>query len=170
MANNYGGRSEPELALWMLERMRDSKEFLGVIQAARLSGRADILDAPEYVAHHKSRLKKLYQGDDEEIIDAPPVLAAKIEAIMRRDMISSVEELFEKALAAYLVRHPDKSVGLPEDWQTTFDLARAEIEGRTSGAFEPGFVAGLAASAREELDRQAAVESSLDAERDGRNN
>ena len=113
MANNYGNRTEPELALWMLERMRDSEEFLGVIQAGRVSGRPDVLDSPEYVTRHKDRLKKLYQSDDEEIIDAPPALAAKIKAIMQRDMISSVEELFEKALAAYIALHPEKAAGLP---------------------------------------------------------
>ena len=173
MTSDHPHRDMPDqaLALWMLSRMRDSEEFLGVIQAARKTGRPDVLDEPDYVARHKGRLAKLYQSDDDEdTVDAPPSLAAKIDAVMRRDMISSVEELLEKALAAYIDKHPSKNEGLPKNWQTTFDVARAEIEGKTSGAFEPGFVAGLAASAREELDRQAAIEKMRNAERDGRDN
>ena len=170
MTSDHPHRDTPDkaLALWMLDRMRDSEEFLGVIQAARRTGRPDVLDEPDYVARHKSRLAKLYQSDedDEDTIDAPPSLAAKIDAVMRRDMISSVEELLEKALAAYIDNHPSKSEGLPKDWQTTFDVARAEIEGKTSGAFEPGFAANLAASARAEIDRS--LEADQARESDGR--
>ena len=170
MMSDHPHRDMPDqaLALWMLDRMRDSEEFLGVIQAARKAGRPDVLDEPDYVARHKGRLAKLYQSDedDEDTIDAPPSLAAKIDAVMRRDMISSVEELLEKALAAYIDNHPSKNEGLPKNWQTTFDVARAEIEGKTSGAFEPGFVANLAASARAEIDRSAEADHAR--ENDGR--
>ena len=165
---NYNNRSEKELALWMLERMRDSEEFLDVIQTARVAGRPDVLDSPEYVTRHKDRLKKLYQSDDEEVFDAPPALAAKIKAIMQRDMISSVEELLERALTAYITLHPEKAASLPKNWATTFDLARAEIEGKSNGAFASGFAATLAASGRAELDRAAAAELTRDADRGGR--
>ena len=168
MANEPTGRSDKELALWMLDRMRDSEEFLGVIRAARTAGRPDILDTPDYVSRHKDRLKKLYQSDDEEDIEAPASLAGTIDEIAARDLLSGREELIEKALAAYIERHPKGAEGLPKDWQSTFDLARAEVEGQSSGAFKPGFVAELAAAARTELDRQAAAERTRDAGRDGR--
>ena len=92
------------LALWMLDRMQDSEKFLGIIQAARTKGRPHVLDTPEYVALHKGRLKKLYQGDDEEAVEVPVALAGKIEAIIKRDMISGVEEFLEKAMAAYIFK------------------------------------------------------------------
>ncbi len=144
-----------ELALWMLERMRDSEEFLGVLQKARKAGTRDVLDTPDYVARHKARLSKLYKSDTEDDVEISATTVAKIEMLMARDMLSSPEEFIEKALAAYIEKHPRGAEGLTNDWKTTFDAARAEIEGRTSGAFEPGFTAGLAASAREELARQA---------------
>ena len=76
MTSDHPHRDTPDkaLALWMLDRMRDSEEFLGVIQAARKAGRPDVLDEPDYVARHKGRLAKLYQSDedDEDTIDAPP--------------------------------------------------------------------------------------------------
>jgi hypothetical protein len=144
------------LALWMLGRMRDSEEFIGVIQAARRTGKRDVLDDPEYVSFHNGRRKKLYQSDDDDIVDLPASVVAKIKAIMDRDVISSVEEFIEKAIGAYIAQHPLKSAGLPMDWESTFDLAQSEIEGHITGAFHPGFVAGLAASARDALDRQSA--------------
>lgn len=156
------------LALWMLGRMRDSEEFIGVIQAARRTGKRDVLDEPEYVAFHNDRRKKLYQDGDDDIVDLPAGVVAKIKAIMDRDAISSVEEFIEKAIGAYLAQHPLKSAGLTLDWQTTFDLAQSEIEGRVTGAFQPGFVAGLAASARAVLDRQDQQEQERSAGNDGR--
>ena len=71
MANNHttmptADASDQALALWMLERMRDSDRFLGVIKAARAAGQRDVLDTPDYTAHHQDRLKKLYQSDSEE--------------------------------------------------------------------------------------------------------
>jgi len=164
---NLSNKSDQELALWMLERMRGSEEFLGVIRAARMAGTRDVLDAPDYVTRHKSRLKKLYQTDADDSEETPASLAGLIDEIVARDMLSSREELLEKALKAYLDSHPLGAEGLPAEWQTTFDAARAEIEGRTQGAFEPGFTAGLAAAARQELERQAAEQSKTQ-ERGGR--
>ena len=144
-----------ELALWMLERMRDSEAFLGVLQKARKAGTRDGLDTPDYVARHKARLAKLYKSDTEDDVSVSTTTIAKIEALMKRDMLSSPEEFIEKALAVYIEKHPRGAEGITADWQTTFDAARAEIEGKTSGAFEPGFTASLAASAREEMARQS---------------
>jgi hypothetical protein len=156
---NPNNKSDQELALWMLERMRDSEEFLGVIRAARTNGTRDVLDTPDYVTRHKGRLKKLYQSDSDDTEETPASVAGVIDEIVARDMLSSREELLEKALAAYIAKHPRGAEGLPIEWQTTFDAARAEIEGRTSGAFEPGFTASLAAAARQELERHEQVKS-----------
>jgi len=156
---NPDTKSDRELALWMLERMRDSDEFLGVIRAARTAGKRDVLDTPDYVARHQGRLKPLYQSDESDTEEAPAALASLIDEIVARDMLSGREELLEKALKAYLDSHPKGAEGLPAEWETTFEAARAEIEGRTSGAFEPGFTAALARSAREELARQAGEKS-----------
>lgn len=160
MANNplhlpHKGATDKELALWMLDRMRDSEEFLGVLQKARKAGKPDVLDKPDYVARHKARLAKLYTSDTEDDVPVSPATIAKIEILMERDMLSSPEEFIEKALAAYIEKHPRGMESLDANWQSTFDAARAEIEGQTQGIFEPGFTAGLAASAREELARQA---------------
>jgi len=152
---NPDNKSDQELAMWMLVRMRDSEEFLGVIRTARIAGVRDVLDTPEYAARHQGRLKKLYQSDSEDPVEAPASLAGIVDELVARDLLSSREELLEKALKAYLDSHPKGAEGLPAEWQTTFDAARAEIEGKTQGAFEPGFVAGLAAAARRELNRQA---------------
>ena len=160
---------DKDLALWMLERMGDSEEFLGVLRKARLAGSRDVLDMPALVAPHLKRLGKLFQSDTEDDVAASPSTAAKIEAVMKRDLLSSPEEFIEKALAAYLEKHPRGAEGLPNEWQSTIEAARAEIEGRTSGAFEPGLTAELAASARQELARQDA-EHSRSRGRDGREN
>lgn len=172
MANNQplpmSSASDQELALWMLDRMQDSESFLAVIKAARVGGKRDVLDSPDYVEKHQGRLKKLYQSDTEDDAPMSSSTAAKIEALMNRDLLSSKEELLEKALAAYLEQHPAGRDGLPADWASTFEAARAEVEGRTTGAFEPGFTAGLAASAREELERHAGIERDHGRGRDGR--
>jgi len=143
--------SDASLALWMLELMRDSAGFLDVIRSSRKARRRDVLDTPDYVERHQSRLRKLYQSDAEDDAPMTSATSAKIAAVIVRDMLSSREELIEKALSAYLEKHPGS---LDTEWQTTFEAARAEIEGRTKGAFEPGFVGGLAAAAREELQRE----------------
>lgn len=156
------------LAAWMLGQMRNSEDCIAVIQAARRTGKRDALDEPDYVAFHNNRRRKLYQGDDDDIVDLPASVVAKIKAIMDRDAISSIEEFIEKAIGAYLVQHPLKSAGLPMDWLTTFAQAEAEIDGHASGAFGPGFVAGLAASAREAIDQMAVQEQERNAGHDGR--
>lgn len=153
LAQPAANASDRELALWMLEKMKDSAEFLRVIQAARRGGAPDVLDEPEYVEHHQGRLKRLYQSDASDEAPMTSVTAATIDALLKRDLLSSREELIEKAIAAYLARHPKGLEGLPSEWATTVEAARAEIEGRTSGAFEPSFTGELAAAAREEIAR-----------------
>lgn len=147
--------SEKELALWMLNKMRDSERFLDVIRSARNAGAPDILDTPEYVARHKARLAKLYQSDEGGPVEAPQGVAAQVEGLKNRDLLSSREELIEKALAAYLAQHPRGAHNLPKDWASTFELAQAEIEGRVTGAFQKGFVAELAQAARDEMAKEA---------------
>ena len=143
--------SERELALWQLTRLRDSERFLGVLKAARVRGARDVLDTPDYVDRHAARLKALYQSDSDDEMPVSAATAAKIKAILQRDLLSGPEEFIEKALAAYLERNPERIV--PE-WQSTFDAARDEIEGRTTGSFEAGFIAKLANEARAELAQQ----------------
>ena len=168
MANEPTGRTDKELALWMLERMQDSAEFLGVIRDARTKGKREVLDTPDYSALHRGRLKKLYQSDTDDTVEAPASLAGAIDESAARDLLSGREELIEKAIAAYLDTHPKGAAGLPSEWQTTFESARAEIEGKTNGAFKPGFVAELAAAARVEMDRQSSAEQARSAGREGR--
>ncbi len=153
-----------DLALWMLQRMKNSAEFMVVVRKARIDGKRDVLDTPDYVARHSKRVAKLFQSDTEEDIAAASSTAAAIEEIMRRDVISSREEFLEKAIAAYLEKHGAE--GVAPEWQSTFEAARAEIEGRTSGAFAQSFVASLANAARDELSAEA--EKSRSAERNGR--
>jgi hypothetical protein len=167
MANEPAGQTDKDLALWMLVRMQDSAEFLGVLRAARTNGKRDVLDTPEYAALHRGRLKKLYQSDTDDTVETPASLAGAIDEIAARDLLSGREELIEKAIAAYLDTHPKGAAGLPTEWQTTFDSARAEIEGKTKGAFDPGFTAGLATAAREELRKLQTIEKGRDVERDG---
>ena len=167
MQNNPTGESDKELALWMLERMRGSDEFLGVIRAARSAGEPHILDTPEIAAQHTSRLAPLYQGDTEIALEASEAVAAIMERVKSRDLLSCDEELLEKALAAFLAKNPKIGEGMPTDWPATFDLAKDEIEGRISGAFKAGFVAELATAARVELARSAAAEASRLSGRDG---
>jgi hypothetical protein len=152
------GAADKELALWMLERMRLSEETLGVIRQARSAGGTDPLDTPDYVALHTKRLAPIYQGTDEEVFDAPASLLAKIELLAQRDLLSSPEEFIEKALAAYIAKHPKGDTDLPPHWQSTIDDARAEVEGRTSGAFHAGFTAELATAARAEIARRMGLE------------
>jgi hypothetical protein len=168
MANEPAGRSDKELALWMLDRMQDSAEFLGAIRAARTKGKRDVLDTPEYAARHRGRLKKLFQSGSDDTVETPASLAGAIDEIAARDLLSGREELIEKAIAAYLDTHPRGAAGLPSQWATTFESARAEIEGQTKGAFKPGFVAELAAAARIEMDRQSAAEQARALGREGR--
>lgn len=149
-------RSDRELALWMLDQMQESTAFLAMLRAARRKGRRDILDTREDFDPHTKRLAALFDGDEDVVVgDAPPRLTGVIEEVMARDLLSGREEFLEKALAAYLEQHPRGAEGLPLEWQTTIEAARDEIEGRTSGAFEPGFVGKLAAAAREEIARSS---------------
>jgi hypothetical protein len=149
-----GDATEVELALWMLERMRDSDGFLGPIRAARSAGGTDILDTPEYVALHTKRIAPLYRGTTDAVIEAPESVVAMLEKLSKRDVLSCNEELFEKAIAAYIAKHPKGGDGLPVEWLSPFDAARAEIEGRTSGAFKPGFTTEMATAARAEIARR----------------
>ena len=166
--NSDDTRSDRELALWMLEQMGESEEFLGVLRAARRRGARDVLDTPDYAALHQGRLAKLFQGEEDENppVEVPSALGGVIEEIIARDLLSGREEFMEKALRAYLDAHPRGAEGLPEVWATTLDAARDEIAGRTQGAFEPGFVSNLAAAAREELALEADRTASRN--RDGR--
>lgn len=149
-------RSDRELALWMLEQMRESTAFLAMLRAARRKGRRDILDTREDFDPHTKRLAALFDGDEDVVVgDAPPRLGGVIEEVMARDLLSGREEFLEKALAAYLEQHPLGTQGLPVEWQTTIEAARDEIEGRTEGAFEAGFIGKLAAAAREEIARSS---------------
>jgi hypothetical protein len=158
--------SEKQLALWMLNKMRDSEEFLGIIRDARRDGKQDILDTPDYVAKHKARLAPLYQDSDEEPVETSEKTAADAAHVEARDLLSCREELIEKAVAAYLRQRPQQDGDdLPGDWPSTFSAAEAEIEGRTTGVFREGFVAGLADMARREMAREA--EKSRDHARDG---
>lgn len=166
IADGKAPRSDRELALWMLGEMRESEAFLAMLRAARRQGRRDILDTRADADPHRKRLAQLFDGsEDASVSDAPPALVGVIEEVIARDLMSGREEFLEKALAAYLEQHPRGSEGLAAGWQTTIEAARDEIEGRTSGAFEPGFTGKLAEAAREELARQA---RSRDNERGGR--
>ena len=151
MASNQTAKTEQELALWMLDRMADSDEFLGVLRKARAAGKRDILDTPDYIAKHKARLLKLHKSDSEEDTDITTAAAAWIDALVKRDLLSSREEFFDKAIAAYVERYGADH--LPGADISMVEAARAEIEGRTNGVFEPGFTEGLATAAREEMAR-----------------
>lgn len=166
MANDSNTKSDRELALWMLDRMADSDEFLGVLRKARVAGKPHILDTPDYIARHKARLLKLHKADSDEDTDITTAAAAWIDALIERDLLSSREEFIDKAIAAYVEKYGADR--LPGADKSVLDAARDEIEGRTSGAFEAGFTASLAAQARSELDRQAAAEKARTAERGGR--
>lgn len=152
-ATSPDGMSERQLALWMLDKMAGSKEFIGVLRQARSDGERHFLDTEEVRAMHMRRLKKLHQGDTEEVVEVPAVLAGKIAGIVDRDLLSGPDELIEKAIEAYIERTGSRE--LPENRQPTLDMARAEVEGRTTGMFHSGFVAGLAGAAREEMARDA---------------
>lgn len=156
-------RSDQELALWLLERMKDSAEFFATVRAARVKGRPDVLDESEHIERHAKRLRKLYQGDGDDTVEAPASLAGAIDEITARDVLSGREELIEKALQAYLDTHPKGAAGLPMEWQTTFDAARAEIEAKTSGTFEPEFVRNLAQAARQEIEQERLAEQARNA-------
>lgn len=161
--NDLSKASDKELALWMLDRIADSGEFLEAIRDARINGTRDVLDTPDYVERHTTRRRKLFDGDDTETVTAPVEVAAQIEALVKRDLLSGKEELIEKALAAFIARHPERGA---LDWQPTVEAARAEVEGRTSGQFRKGFVADLAEAARSELARQAEEQAQSGKSRD----
>lgn len=155
--------SDRELALWMLEQMRESEEFLAMLRAARKRGEPHPLDIPDVTQVQQAQLAKLFEGEeDEQPAEAPPRLGSVIDEIIARDLLSGREEFMEKALRAYLDAHPRGAQGLPLEWATTIEAARDEIEGRTQGAFEPGFVQSLAAAARQEIAQEAARTSGRD--------
>lgn len=158
---------DTELALWIVERMRDSERFLGIIRAERRAGNRDVLDTAEYIARHRARLRKLFQSDTDDETPLPPQTAAKMAAIMKRDLLSSPEEVIEKALDAYLQLHPRGLDGIAADRQSVFDAARDEIMRGTSVEFAPGFTARLASAARDEIARMSerAIGRSQDLER-----
>lgn len=160
------GMSERELALWMLGKMQDSETFIGVLRSARKAGEPHFLDSADIRALHRQRLRQLHEGDDEEIVDIPVTLAAKMAALIERDLLSGPEELIEKAIEAYVERTGERD--LPKERGATIAMARAEIEGRTSGVFHKGFVAGLARAARNEMAREAEQERDRGNDRDGR--
>ena len=162
------GKTDKELALWMLDRMADSDEFLGVLRKARAAGKRDILDAPDYSANHNARLLKVHIADIEEETYITNAHAASLKPLVERDLLSSREEFLDKAIAAYVEKYGADH--LPGADRSIVEAARDEIEGKTSGAFEPGFTSGLAAAALIELYRQAAAEKSRDAGRSGRDN
>ena len=153
MPTSPGGKTDMELALWMLDRMADSDEFLGELRKARAAGKRDILDTPAYIARHKARLLKLHKSGSEEDTDITTSAAAWIDALVERDLLSSREEFLDKAIEAYVEKYGADR--LPDADKSMVTAARDEIEGRTSGAFEAGFVAKLAGAAREEIERQA---------------
>ena len=165
MTNNPTGTSDRELALWMLERMRESDKFLEVIRAARSAGVPHLLDKADTTSMHTGALALLYQGDTDVALDTSSPVAAAMDKAKARYLLSCDEELLEKALAAFLAAHPKIAEGVPSDWPATFNQAKDEIEGRTSGVFKTGFVAELAAAARLELARSAGVDKSRGAER-----
>jgi len=163
MANNLTSvprhdAPDRELALWMLERMRDSQDFLGVIRAARSAGGRDVLDTPAYIARQRARLAPLYQGGPDETVDLPVFVVDRLDAIAQQDLLSCNEETVEKILAAFLAANPNIAATVPANWPTTFDMAKAEVEGRTRGSFKPGFAADLATAARSELARRAELD------------
>lgn len=151
----------------MASKLANSQASLTIIRDARRAGKKDVLDDPAYVAKHRRRLKALYEGDAEAPVTLPIPIAKVIEAIIARDLLSSPEELLEKALAAYLDRHPRGREGMPLDWQTTTDAVRAEIEFGASGRFDAGFIGRLAEAEREEV-REQGLEKARGLERGDR--
>jgi hypothetical protein len=159
------GHSETELALWMLERMRGSAKFLEAIREARLAGRHDALDSVDDIEPNRQRLKALHEGDDE--VPVPPAVAARVAVLVERDVLVSGEALIEAAMALYLATKERAGTPLPINQGSVLDAARDEIEGRTNGQFKAGFVAGLAAAARAELEREADLARQQGLEREG---
>lgn len=149
-----GVMPDKDLALWLLERMRSSEDFVASLRRARTAGTQDLLDRPEFSAPHLKRLAKLYQAGSEDDVTTTASTAAAIDTVIARDLLSGREQFVELALASYLDQHPELADGLPKDWQTTIEAARAEVEGRTSGAFDADFTSRLAAAAREEMQHE----------------
>lgn len=139
----------------MASKLANSQGSLAIIRDARAAGKRDVLDSPAYVAKHRQRLSSLYRGDAERSVSLPVPIAKVIEAIMSRDLLSSPEELLEKALGAYLDQHPRGREGVAVDWQTTLAAARAEIEAGTTERFGPGFAGRLAEAERAEQQQRA---------------
>lgn len=152
--------SDRDLALWMLERMRESDTFLESIRAARSAGGTDMLDRPEYTDAHRVRLAPLFEGDKLSTLDVSETVDAAVTKLKEFQLLSGNEELLEKVLAAFLAKHPKIATTVPADWPSTIDAARAEVEGKTKGRFRAGFTADLASAARRELERNAQADRS----------
>lgn len=157
-------RSDKELALWMLDRIDASEKLL----AARRSGSPAEQPDDRNSAFDRRVLETLYRGPDAEDQRLPAALVGIMDAIGNRDLLAGREEVIEKALAAYISRHPNGNDGLPTAWQTTIAAARAEVEGRTTGNFAPNFVATLAKAARDEMVMEANRERSSNERDSGR--
>lgn len=111
-------------------------------------------------------VEKLYQSPVRETVEVPVELAGLIEAAADKDILSGREELPEKALAAYIEQRGRD--GLPKDWQTILASARNEVEGRSSGDYEPDFLKQVADAGRREQDPQRGREADARRrERDG---
>ncbi len=151
----------------MASKLANSQGSLAVIREARKQGKRDVLDDPAYVARHRQRLRRLYQSDAEAPVSLPVPIAKVIEAIMSRDLLSSPEELIEKALGAYLDQHPRGREGVAIDWATTPAAVRAEIEAGTAERFDAGFAGRLAEAERKE-ERQRGAEKDRANERNDR--
>lgn len=152
---------DQELALWFLDRMTRSEEWLAALRKARRERTPDLLDHPDLTTRHRRRLARLYQSSTDDDVSTTASTAAAIDKVVERDLLSSREEFIELALATYLDGRPEVAEGLPTDWRTTLEAARAEVEGRTSGAFDAGFTAGLAEAARDELQQERSAERIL---------
>jgi len=167
MANNSqsnDGMTERELALWMLEKMKDSETFLNILRKARAEGEPHVLDKADIRALHVLRLRMLHEGDEEETVEVPVSLAGTIAALVERDLLSGPEELIEKAIVAYIERTGERD--LPRFSEATIEMARAEIEGRTQGQFDGRFVSDLAMAARAELALEAEAERAREQDRE----
>lgn len=161
------GQSQKALALAALDRIGESERELSDIRAraARGEGRPG-LEAPP----HLDRVQALYQSETVEMVELPATMVAMMDQLAARDLLSCREEFIEKALAAYIAEHPRGTEDLPKDWQTTVASARDEVEGRTQGAFGPGFTAALAAVEQREQHRQGSGRDTARGRDDGRGN
>ncbi len=143
--------SNRAMALWLLDRMDESAQFLGQLRAARHAGVSDMFDRPELITRHQKVLRKLTEDDsDEEPVDLPAALVAKLRALADRDLLSGPGQVIEAALALYIAKRPDLARELPPFAPMTPAAARAAIEAPGGSELE----AYLAEAARDELARE----------------